>query len=68
MFSVSDVTGKMYDPEECVFFRNAKQSASYMLWGATLIDIFADSSKQLVFVFTKADHAKYRDRWNSYRE
>ena len=51
MKTISDITGKSYEAEDCVFFRNILQSAKYMSWGATLIDLFTDSEDKLVFVF-----------------
>lgn len=65
MVSVSEFTGKTYIDEDCVFFRNYIQAASYISWGAKLIDVFTDSQCKLVFVFSKLDHAKYRDRWGT---
>ena len=59
----SNTTGIWYDPDDCVFFRNCIQSAFYLEWGATLVDLFTDSFHKLVFVFTKEDHKKYIDRW-----
>lgn len=63
MTQKSDVTGKTYQDEECVFFRNYLQAAKYISWGAKLIDIFTDSQEKLVFVFSKNDHCKYKVRW-----
>jgi len=68
IFTISDTTGKRYEPESCVFFKNAKQSASYVLWGATLLDVFPTSDKIFVFVFSKEDHDRYRKKWNNYGE
>lgn len=67
MKSKSEITGKYYEDEECVFFRNYIQSAYYIEWGAKLIDIFTDSKHKLVFVFSKADHEKYKMKWGSKR-
>lgn len=68
IFTVSDVTGLRYEPEDSVYFKNAKQSASYVLWGAKLLDVIATSDKIFVFVFSKADHEKYKQRWNNHEE
>lgn len=59
----SDVTGLVYEAEDCVFFRNYVQAAYYNAWGATLIDLFTDSNMKWVFVFSKEDHRKYIDKW-----
>lgn len=63
MKTISEITGKTYEAESMVFFRNAKQAAHYKEWGAELIDLFVDSKMTWVFVFSKEDHLKYRDRW-----
>lgn len=63
--TISDITGKKYEPEESVYFKNAKQSASYVLWGATLLDVIATNDKLFIFVFSRKDHEKYRGKWNS---
>lgn len=68
LFTISDITGQRYEPENSVYFKNAKQSASYVLWGATLLDVFPTSDKVFVFVFSKADHEKYKVRWNNHEE
>lgn len=59
----SDVTGIVYEAEDCVFFRNYVQAAHYHAWGAKLIDLFTDGDMKWVFVFSKEDHQKYADRW-----
>lgn len=63
MKSISGITGMAYDEEECVFFRNPKQSAYYIYRSAKLVDVFSGEDLKLVFVFTKADHDKYKMDW-----
>ena len=63
MITVSDVTGERYEPENSVYFKNAKQSASYVLWGAKLLDVFPTSDKVFVFVFSNSDHEKFKIKW-----
>jgi len=65
MKAYSDVTGLLYIEDDCVFFRNVKQSAAYCLWGAKLIDVFPTSDKVFVFVFSKKDHEVYKMRWKN---
>ena len=65
MRNFSDITGEYYEDEDMVFFRNCVQSAMYIEWGARLYDIFTDSNHKLVFVFSKEDHMKYRDKWGT---
>lgn len=64
MKSISELTGKIYEDEECCFFRNYIQAAYYRSWGCELVDLFVDGQMKWVFVFKKSDHLKYRDRWN----
>lgn len=68
MYTRSDVTGAKYEPESCVYFKNAKQSASYVLWGARLLDVIPTSDKIFVFVFSKDDHDKYKIKWKNHEE
>ena len=51
MRTLSNITHEYYTNEDCVFFRNALQSAKYMSWGATLVDLFIGSEDKMVFVF-----------------
>ena len=51
MKTVSEVTGKIYENEDVVFYRNPAQSAFMISKGAKLIDIFVDSKMKFVFVF-----------------
>lgn len=68
MLTCSDTTGVRYEPEDSVYFKNAKQSASYVLWGAKLLDVFPTTDKVFVFVFSKADHEKYKMKWNNHED
>lgn len=63
MYQVSDVTGKTYNDEDMVFFRNYVQAAYYISWGVELVDLFVDSSMKLVFVFSKEDHERLKHKW-----
>lgn len=65
MMSQSEITGEWYQDEDMCFFRNYIQAAHYKLWGAKLWDVFVDSQCKWVFVFSKEDHMKYRDRWGT---
>lgn len=59
----SEVTGILYENEDCVFFRNYIQAAYYIEWGCPLIDIFTDGQHKLVFVFYRSDHDKHIVKW-----
>ena len=65
MKTLSSITHEYYENEDCVFFRNALQSAKYITWGATLVDLFVGSEDKFVFVFLKIDHEKYKLKWGS---
>lgn len=65
MMQHSDITGKNYYDEECVFFRNCAQSARYLEWNAELLDLFTDSQHKLVFVFPRKDHDRLKNRWGT---
>jgi hypothetical protein len=59
----SDVTGKYYEDEDCVFFRNTLQSAFYRFHDAELVDLFVDDNMRFVFVFYKRDHERLKMIW-----
>lgn len=63
MISISELTGKPYDDEDMVHFKNYVQSAHYVAWGARLIDLYVTSDMKFVYVFSKEDHQKYKMRW-----
>lgn len=65
MKSISELTGELYENEDCCFFRNYVQAAHYYAWGAKLVDLFVDDNMKWVYVFKKSDHAKMKDRWNA---
>lgn len=64
MITYSDVTGKTFDTNDAVFYRNTVQSA-FMLTkpDAVLLDLFADSNGRIVFVWPKELHKKYIGEW-----
>lgn len=68
MITQSETTGRFYNDEDCVFFRNYIQAAKYISWGACLVDLFTDSKDKLVFVFSKSDHEKRKAKWGKYKE
>lgn len=63
MKTKSDVTGILYENEDVVFFRNLYQSTFYIDHNATIVDIFTDSNKKLVFVFYRDQHEKLIKLW-----
>ncbi len=63
MKMISELNGKMYEAEDCYFFRNYIQSAYYRSWGCELVDIFVDGQMKWVFVFWKKDHEWAKIKW-----
>lgn len=60
----SETTGKEYESEEAVFYRNLMQAAWLLSKpDATLLDIFCDRSGKMVLVFPKDLHKKYIREW-----
>ena len=64
MIEYSDVTGKTFQTEDAVFYRNIIQSG-FMLSkpDCVLLDVFADSEGKVVFVFPRDMHKKYINEW-----
>ena len=60
----SETTGKEYEVESAVFYRNLIQ-ASWLLSkpDSVLLDIFCDSNGKMVLVFPKELHKKYIGEW-----
>lgn len=63
MKTISDVTGICYENEDVVFFRNLYQSSFYVAHNATIVDVFTDGNKKLVFVFWRTQHEKLIKLW-----
>ena len=63
MKTISDVTGITYENEDVVFFRNLYQSSFYVANNATIVDVFTDGNKKLVFVFWRDQHEKLIKLW-----
>lgn len=63
MKTKSSTTGKYYEDEDCVFFRNTLQSAFYVFHQAELVDIFVDDKMRFVFVFKKSEHERLKLFW-----
>lgn len=63
MYCVSNINGETYHSGDMVYFINCAQSARYIEWGAKLWDLDVNSEHKLIFVFSKADHARLKERW-----
>lgn len=60
----SETTGKEYEAESAVFYRNLVQAAWLLSKpDATLLDIFCDNSGKMVLVFPTELHKKYIQEW-----
>lgn len=59
----SEVTRKWYDADNAVFFRNVVQSGWYVMNGATILDVFADSKGMLVIAFPRDEHKVLIKEW-----
>lgn len=69
----SPLTGKSYDPSECIFITNPTQCAKYCKFLGTelLMDIFVSSEKRedaLVFVWKKSPETREAKRLWDLRE
>ena len=65
MIQYSEVTGKYYETNETVFYRNILQAAFMMSKpDMVLYDLFTDSNGMLVFCFPKALHKQYIQEWH----
>jgi ribosomal protein S2 len=63
MRDISSVTGKPFEIEDVVYFRNLYQSAFYLSHGAKIVDVFSDSQGKIVFVFAKSQHNELIKLW-----
>ena len=66
MIEFSDVTGKKYEAEDCVFYRNPRQIGFLLSKpDCVVVDVFADSRENIVLVFPRWLHKKYLYEWNT---
>lgn len=61
---VSPITGKSYDDASVVFFTNLPQCTAYIKAGAYPLDIMVGNSNKLIFVFSREDHEKLKEKWS----
>lgn len=60
----SETTGREYEAESAVFYRNLVQAAWLLSKpDAILLDIFCDSNGKMVLVFPVELHKKYVQEW-----
>lgn len=63
MKAYSEVTHTWYDTDNTVFFRNIIQAGWYVMKGATILDVFADSEGKLVVAFPRDEHNALIIEW-----
>lgn len=59
----SDVTGKCYDPKECVFILNPLQVYKYLVNNAEILDVLPGEDNKLVYCFSRENTKKLYDAW-----
>ncbi len=52
-----------YDDEDVVYFYNQQQSIAYVKAGAKLVDLILNEKNKLMFVFSKKDHKRLKEKW-----
>ena len=68
MMEISDVTGRRFNSEEAVYFRNLIQASFYIANGATILDVFTDSAGKMVVVFPRDEHKVLLKKWMENKE
>ena len=63
MLQKSHLTGRPYNEDDVIFFRNPVQSAYYFLNGATLVDLIVTEELKFIFIFNKRDHERLKLNW-----
>lgn len=63
MITTSDLTGKVYDDSNCVFYRNLIQCAFMVAHNEYPVDMFTDGGGKLVMVFSKESHSRIMPLW-----
>lgn len=65
MFKIkSEVTGKEYEPKNCVFIRNVAQASKYLKAKAELLDLTVAYDNRLTFVFSQKDTYNLYQKWS----
>lgn len=59
----SEITGMYYEPANCCFIMNAKQTALYMKHGIRLLDVLVSKDDKLVYVFDKIESRELYRQW-----
>ena len=59
----SEVTGLYYEPANCCFIMNPKQTALYMKYCVKLLDVLVSKDDKLVYVFDKIESRELYRKW-----
>ena len=59
----SEGTGLYYEPANCCFIMNPKQTALYMKYGVKLLDVLVSKDDKLVYVFDKIESRELYRKW-----
>ena len=59
----SEVTGLYYEPANCCFIMNPKQTALDMKYGIKLLDVLVSKDDKLVYVFDKIESRELYRKW-----
>lgn len=66
MFKIkSEITGKEYEPKDCVFIRNIAQASKYIKAKAELLDLTVAYDDRLTFVFSQKDTYELYQKWSN---
>lgn len=60
---VSDITGKQYNPSECVYIKNPVQTARYIKHNLPLLDLLVSDDDKLVFIFNREKSRECYELW-----
>ena len=60
---VSEITGKRYNPIECVYIKNPVQTAKYIKYRLPLLDLIVGDDDKLTFVFDKESSKSLYQLW-----
>lgn len=59
----SNVTGKCYETNECVYILNPLQVYKYLIHDAELLDVLPGEDNKLVFCFSRGSTRALYDLW-----
>jgi hypothetical protein len=60
---VSEITGKQYNPSDCVYIKNPVQTARYLKHKLPLLDLIVSDDDKLVFIFNRELSRESYELW-----